>query len=326
MNRMPSRPVAELAATRHFLDLHQIDAATLRAMIDDARRMKEKRADRPRGTPDDELSLTGRIVALIFEKQSTRTRISFDVGVRQLGGQTIVLNGYDLQLGHGETTADTAKVLSRYVDAIVLRTADHQKLIEFAENATIPVINGLTDKTHPCQTLTDVMTFEEKLGPIKGQRVAWVGSGTNVAASWIHAAGKLGFELNMACPPGEGPKPEVMAWAKANGARLKLVEEPVDAVKGAACVLTDTWISITEEDHIGHNAAQLRHNRLAAYRVTEGLMREAAPGAIFMHCLPAHRGEEVEGEVLDGPQSAAWDEAENRLHAQKSILLWCLKR
>lgn len=317
---------AAAAGTRHFLDLHQMPAGTLRDMIDSAKAMKNRREGRPRGTPDDAQPLQGRIVALIFEKQSTRTRISFDVGVRQLGGQTIVLNGYDLQLGHGETTADTAKVLSRYVDAVVLRTADHKKLLEFAEHATIPVINGLTDKTHPCQTLTDVMTFEEKLGPIEGRRIAWVGSGTNVAASWIHAAGQLKFEFAMACPPGEGPKPEVLAWARENGAKVSVSEDASGAVKGASCILTDTWISITEEDHIGHNAAQLRHNTLAAYRVTEQLMAKADQNAIFMHCLPAHRGEEVEGAVLDGPQSAAWDEAENRLHAQKSILLWCLNR
>ncbi len=310
---------------RHFLDLTDFSAADLRAMLDEAKARKAARANRPRGEPDASRPLAGRMVALIFEKQSTRTRISFDVGCRQMGAETMVLAGSDLQLGHGETVADTARVLSRYVDAIVLRTADHHKLLDLASHATVPVVNGLTDKSHPCQVMADVMTFEEHKGPIAGQAVAWLGSGTNVAASWIHAAARFGFEFRLACPPGEGPRPEVVEWARGQGARIVLVDDPRQAVAGAACILTDTWVSITEEDSMKWEAVQRRHNRLAPYRVTETIMAAAAPGAVFMHCLPAHRGEEVAADVIDGPRSVVWDEAENRLHAQKGILLGCMK-
>ncbi|HRK70155.1 MAG TPA: ornithine carbamoyltransferase [Micropepsaceae bacterium] len=312
------------AAVRHFLDLDQFDAARLRSLIDDARSRKDARAHLSRGTEDGEQPLKGKMLALIFEKQSTRTRLSFDVAMRQAGGLTMVLNGYDLQLGHGETIADTARVISRYVDGIVLRTADHRKLEELARFATVPVINGLTDRTHPCQVMADIMTFEEKLGSIKGRRIAWVGSGTNVAASWIHAAKAFGFSMRMACPEGEGPSPALMQWARENDVDLIVGSDPNAAVDGADCILTDTWVSITEEDHMGAFQKDLRHNRLAPYRVTEKLMARAAKDAIFMHCLPAHRGEEVDASVIDGPRSAVWDEAENRLHAQKSILAWCM--
>lgn len=309
---------------RHFLDLDLFAPETLRQLIDDAGTRKTARAHQSRGAPDNTEPLKGKMLALIFEKQSTRTRLSFDVAMRQAGGLTMVLNGYDLQLGHGETIADTARVISRYVDAIVLRTADHRKLEELARYATVPVINGLTDRTHPCQVMADVMTFEEKLGPIKGRRVAWIGSGTNVAASWIHAAHAFGFSMRMACPEGDGPSQAVLDWAHAHNVDLIVGADPNAAVDGADCVLTDTWVSITEEDHMSAFQKDLRHNRLSPYRVSEKMMARASRDAIFMHCLPAHRGEEVEASVIDGPRSAVWDEAENRLHAQKSILVWCM--
>lgn len=311
-------------ASRHFLDLADLDASQLRALLVDAAARKAKRAGLTRGAPDEERPLAGRVIALIFEKQSTRTRLSFDAGARQLGAETMVLSGTDLQLGHGETVADTARVISRYVDAIVLRTADHRKLLELAANASVPVINGLTDKTHPCQVMADILTYEELKGPITGQRIAWVGSCTNVAVSWIHAAARFGFTLLMASPPGEGPSDEVLAWARNEGANLTVLDDPRQAVEGATCVLTDTWVSITEEDRLDWDAVQRRHNRLAPYRVTSSLMDAAGEKAVFMHCLPAHRGEEVAVDVIDGPRSVVWDEAENRLHAQKSILTWCL--
>lgn len=313
-----------MSGPRHFLDLADFDTAALRGIIEDAKARKARRGGRPRGTPDDERALAGRTAALIFEKQSTRTRISFDMAMRQLGGQTMVLNGYDLQLGHGETVADTARTLSRYVDGIVLRTDAHAKLMELAGAASIPVINGLTDRAHPCQTVSDIMTFEEHLGPIQGKTIGWSGSHSNVAASWIHAAARLGFTFRMATPEGFDPPSELVAWAKRNGAKLEHTRDPLEAVAGADCVITDVWVSITEEDSIGHGAAELRHNRLAPYRVDERVMAAAAPHAIFMHCLPARRGEEVAASVIDGPRSVVFDGAENRLHAQKSILLWCL--
>ncbi|MBI1238659.1 MAG: ornithine carbamoyltransferase [Alphaproteobacteria bacterium] len=312
-------------AVRHFLDLTDFTGAELRDLIERAKTMKNARAGAPRGTPDRATPLKGRIVALIFEKQSTRTRLSFDVGIRQLGGETIVLNGYDLQLGRGETIADTARVLSRYVDAIVIRTAKHETLLELALNATVPVINGLTNLSHPCQVMADVMTFEEARGPIAGKNVAWIGSGTNVASSFIHAAARFGFNLRIACAAGEGPRPELIEWARANGAKVTLGENSEKIVAGAACVVTDTWVSVTEEGQIAADVVSSRHTKLAPYCVTPALMAKAAPNAVFLHCLPAHRGEEVAAEVIDGPQSLVWEEAENRLHVQKAILLNCLE-
>ncbi len=319
----PLRPAAA-SQPRHFLDLDAFSGADLRRLIDAAAAMKAARAGLPKGTPDDGRPLAGKMLALIFEKQSTRTRLSFDVGMRQLGGETMVLNGYDLQLGHGETIADTARVISRYVDGIVLRTADHDKLSELARYATVPVINGLTNLTHPVQVMADILTFEEHRGPIAGRTVAWVGSGTNVAASWIHAAARFGFRMRLGCPPGEGPREELLRWARSQGADVAVSDDPAEAAEGADCVITDTWVSLTEEDHLGHNKKLIRHNRLAAYQVDDRVMSAAAKDAIFMHCLPAHRGEEVAASVIDGPRSVVWDEAENRLHAQKGILAWAL--
>ena len=262
--------------------------------------------------------LAGKTLALIFEKPSTRTRVSFEVGMRQLGGDVIVLSGAEMQLGRGETAADTARVMSRYVDAIMLRTARTSKLRELAEFATIPVINGLTDTSHPCQLMADVLTFEEHRGPIAGQLIAWCGDGNNVARSWIEAAVRFGFTLRLATPDSLRPPDELVAWARAQGGTIELTGDPAAAVKDARCVVTDAWVSMSDDP------GTHRHNLLAPYRVTEALMDKAAQDAIFMHCLPAHRGEEVTEEVIDGPRSVVFDEAENRLHAQKGILAWVL--
>jgi ornithine carbamoyltransferase len=259
------------------------------------------------------------VLVLIFEKPSTRTRVSFDVAMRQLGGQTLALNHTDLQIGRGEPISDTAKVLSRYADAILIRANKHETLGELAEHATVPVINGLTDRTHPCQIVADVMTVEERLGSISGRKVAWSGDGNNVAASWIQAAARLGFKLALACPPQLNPERAVLDWAKAQGADIELTDDAAAAVAGADCVVTDTWVSMGQQDD-----ARRRKQLLAPFAVDADLMRKAAPDAIFLHCLPAYRGSEVAAEVIDGPQSAVWDEAENRLHAQKAILAWCL--
>jgi ornithine carbamoyltransferase len=255
---------------------------------------------------------------MIFEKPSTRTRVSFEVAMRHLGGDTIFLNTADTQLGRGETVADTARVLSRYVDAIMIRTNQPGKLDELARHASVPVINGLTDSSHPCQLMADVMTLQEKKGPLKGKVVAWSGDGNNVAASWVHAAVRFGFDLRIACPDELSPSQRLLEWAQREGGRVHLTTEPLEAVAGADCVVTDTWISMGDEANVN------RHNMLTPYRVDEYLMAHAKPDAIFMHCLPVKRGEEVTAGVIDGPQSVVFDEAENRLHAQKGILAWCL--
>ena len=260
--------------------------------------------------------LNGKTLALIFEKPSTRTRVSFEVGMRQLGGEVIVLSGQDMQLGRGETAADTARVLSRYVDAIMLRTSQTSKLLELAEHATVPVINGLTDTSHPCQLMADVMTFEEHRGPIAGQIIAWCGDGNNVARSWIEAAVRFGFTLRLATPAELRPPQDLIDWALAQGAAIELTDDPIAAVRNARCVVADTWVSMSDDPNAN------RHNMLAPYQVTTALMDKAASDAIFMHCLPAHRGEEVTADVIDGPRSVVFDEAENRLHAQKGILAW----
>jgi ornithine carbamoyltransferase len=294
---------------RHFLDIDQFATPDLRHIVDLGLAYKNGRNDRP---------LDGKMLAMIFEKPSTRTRVSFEVGMRQLGGDTIILNTADSQLGRGETIADTARVLSRYVDAIMIRTNQQQKLEDLARYATVPVINGLTDSSHPCQIMADVMTLQEKKGPVASAVVAWSGDGNNVAASWIHAAVRFGFELRLACPEQLPPPQAALDWAQREGGRVRVTTNPEEAVAGADCVVTDTWVSM------GVEASVNRHNLLAPYRVDERLMAEAKPDAIFMHCLPVHRGEEVTAGVIDGPQSVVWDEAENRLHVQKGILAWCL--
>ena len=282
--------------------------------------MKSARLGRPRGAPDDELPLKDRMVALIFEKPSTRTRVSFDVGVRQMGGQTMVLSGADMQLGHGETIADTARVLSRYVDLIMIRTFDEAVLSEMAEFATVPVINGLTDRTHPCQIMAEVITFEEHRGPIRGKKVVWSGDGNNVCASFLHAAGQFGFDLTFTGPETLDPEQEFVDLARSKGSEVKIERDPLKAVDGADLVVTDTWVSM----HDAQSARERRHNQLRPYRVDERLMSKAKPDALFMHCLPAHRDDEATSEVMDGPHSVIFDEAENRLHAQKAIMRWCL--
>ncbi|MGP1357645.1 ornithine carbamoyltransferase [Roseicyclus sp.] len=304
----------------HFLDINKTDPADLRAMIDGAAAMKAARAGRPKGAPDEAQPLKDRMVALIFEKPSTRTRVSFDVGVRQMGGQTMVLSGSEMQLGHGETIADTARVLSRYVDLIMIRTFEEEVLLEMAEHATVPVVNGLTNRTHPCQIMADILTFEEHRGPIAGRKVTWCGDGNNVFASFAHAAGQFGFDLTFSGPETLDPERVFLEEARAKGARVEIERDPARAVAGADLVVTDTWVSM----HDSQTARERRHNQLRPYQVNEALLAHAKPDAIFMHCLPAHRDEEVTSAVMDGPQSVVFDEAENRLHAQKAILRWCL--
>lgn len=307
-----------LKPPRHFLDLHQIDARVLRRIVDMAHEMKQAGKRVPKSLRPD--GIEDMVLVMIFEKPSTRTRVSFDVAMRQLGGQTIGLNNTDTQLGRGEPISDTAKVISRYADALMVRANSHQTLVDLAAHATIPVINGLTDVSHPCQIVADILTFEESRGNIAGSTVAWVGDGNNVAVSWMHAAVKFGFKLRIATPAQLKPDPEVVAWTKAQGAAdtLLLTDDPAEAVKGAACVVTDTWVSMGQTD------APRRKQLLGPYEVDQKLMGAAAKDAIFMHCLPAYRGHEVSAEVIDGPQSVVFDEAENRLHAQKAILAWCL--
>jgi ornithine carbamoyltransferase len=300
-----------VTSPRHFLDLDRVDAPELRRILDLGKSYKRDGRAAPK-------PLAGRTLAMIFEKPSTRTRVSFEVAMKQLGGDVVILSTGDSQLGRGESVADTARVLSRYVDAIMIRTTQAEKLEELAAYATVPVINGLTDTSHPCQLMADVMTLEEHKGGSQGKVIAWSGDGNNVAASWIHAAVRFDFELRVACPDELRPSPRVLDWAKNQGARVTVTAAPEQAVAGADCVVTDTWVSM------GVEASVNRHNMLAPYRVDERLMAAAKPDAIFMHCLPAKRGQEVSAGVIDGPQSVVWDEAENRLHAQKGILAWCL--
>ena len=302
---------------RHFLDLDQIPAEELRGILDTSVRIKQARAGQPKLTPDAELPFKDRIVALIFEKPSTRTRISFDVGVRQMGGQTMVLSGSELQLGHGETVGDTARVLSRFVDLIMIRTFQETTLLELSEAASVPVINGLTNESHPCQIMADVMTYEEHRGPIQGAKVVWTGDGNNVFASFAHAARAFDFELVFSGPETLDPPARVI---EAAGSHLSIDRDPHRAVQGASLVVADTWLSM----HDDVSARDRRHNQLKPYQVDNQLMGEAKDDALFMHCLPAHRDEEVTSEVFDGPQSVVFDEAENRLHAQKGIMRWCL--
>ena len=295
---------------KHFLDISAVPSRDLHDIIDDAARRKALGRDGPK-------PLAGKVLAMIFDKPSTRTRVSFDVGMRQLGGETLFLSGTEMQLGRSETIADTARVLSRYVDAIMIRTTTHDRLTEMAEYATVPVINGLTDDTHPCQIMTDLLTFEEKRGPVRGKTFAWTGDGNNVLSSFVEASARFAFNLTIATPAGSGPDMRFVERARKDGASILITEDPVEAVTGADCVVTDTWVSMGREE-------QARgHNVFMPYQVNERLMAHAKPEALFMHCLPAHRGEEVTDAVMDGPQSVVFDEAENRLHAQKSILAWC---
>ncbi len=304
----------------HFLDIHQTAPKDLRFMIDQAKSMKDARDGMPKGMPDETQPLAGRMVALIFEKPSTRTRVSFDVGVRQMGGQTMVLSGREMQLGHGESIADTARVLSRYVDLIMLRTFEEATLHEMAEHASVPVINGLTDTSHPCQIMADILTYEQHRGSVAGRKFVWSGDGNNVCTSWLHAAGQFGFDMTFTGPETLDPNPKAVEFARSKGSTVNITRDPLAAADGADAIVTDTWVSM----HDPESARERRHNQLRGYQVNAAMMAQGKPDALFMHCLPAHRNEEASSEVMDGPQSVIFDESENRLHAQKAILRWCL--
>ena len=303
----------------HFLDLWPLASGELRSILDNAKSRKAARKGLPKGAVDKDAPLSGRTLAMIFEKNSTRTRVSFDMAIRQLGGTSLVLNSGDTQLGRGETVEDTAKVLSRYVDAIMIRANRHADVEALAQFASVPVINGLTEKSHPCQILADLQTLEEAGLTLKGSRIAWVGDGNNVAASFIHAAPKFGFSLSVATPAGYDPDLKDVERARAEQGRIDLFRDPKQAVAGADVIVADTFVSMGDKD------ADKRLGDLAPFKVSGDLMRAANGGAKFLHCLPAHRGEEVDADVIDGPQSLVFDEAENRLHAQKAILEWCLR-
>lgn len=303
----------------HFLDIHKTAPEELQKIIANASAVKQARNGLPKAALDAELPLKDRMVALIFEKPSTRTRVSFDVGVRQMGGQTMVLSGKDMQLGHGETIADTARVLSRYVDMIMIRTFDESVLLEMAEYSDVPVINGLTDRTHPCQIMADILTYEEHRGSIKGKKVVWCGDGNNVCASFLHAAAQFGFDVTFSGPAQLDPEGEFVGLARKAGSTVTIERDAAKAVEGADLVVTDTWVSM----HDNQSTKERRHNMLRSYQVNAELMSHAKEDALFMHCLPAHRGEEATSEVMDGPNSVIFDEAENRLHAQKAIMRWC---
>ncbi|MFN9612576.1 MAG: ornithine carbamoyltransferase [Hyphomonadaceae bacterium] len=303
---------------RHFLDIDSLTPEEVRSILDEAHARKRARQGWPKGKVDADAPLAGHVLAAIFEKNSTRTRVSFDAAMRQLGGQTLVMDAATSQLGRGESIADTARVLSRMVDVIALRANSHASLLELAHYATVPVVNGLTDFSHPCQILADLMTIEESGIALKGARIAWAGDGNNVLTSFIHAASKLGFHVAAACPAGFRPPEEVLAAGRAAGAVVDVYDDPAEAIADADCVVTDTWVSMGDTN-VGE-----RMQALGPYQVNEALMATAKPKAIFLHCLPAHRGEEVTNAVMDGPQSRIFDEAENRIHAQKAVLTWCL--
>ncbi|WP_417310773.1 ornithine carbamoyltransferase [Devosia sp.] len=302
-----------MTAPRHFINLDDFEADTLRGMLNLASELKAgiAKGERP-------LLLKDKVLAMIFERQSTRTRVSFDVGMRQLGGETLFLSGAEMQLSREETLSDTAKVMSRYVDAIMIRILTHADLLELAESATVPVINGLTRRAHPCQVMADVLTYEEHRGNIKNAKVAWVGDSNNVLASWVNAAVLFGAELTIAVPEEYAPEKDLLTDIRRAGSSVRLIEDPEEAVKDADLVITDTWVSMGDAD------AAERRRALKPYQVNTSLMGLADKDALFMHCLPAHRGDEVTDEVIDGPQSVVFDEAENRLHAQKAILCWSL--
>ena len=304
---------------RHFLDIASLTKVEAREIIEKAKALKiaAKERNESKGSVHPEAPLKNQSLAMIFEKPSTRTRVSFEMAMHQLGGKAIVLQNHDMQLGRGESVSDTAKVLSGFVDAIMLRANSHEALLEMAETSTVPIINALTDFSHPCQIMADIMTFEEHSGPIKGKKIAWSGDGNNVAVSWIHAAVLFDCELALACPKEYTPLEQVLGWAKNNGGKITLTQNPKEAAKDADCVITDTFVSMGDED------ADKRLSDLTPYQINKDLMESAKQSSIFMHCLPAHRGEEVTSEVIDGPQSVIWDEAENRLHVQKAILMWC---
>lgn len=306
-----------MAQPKHFLSLADIPATELRAILDEAHRRKAARAGLPKGLPDIDAPFLGETLALIFEKSSTRTRFSFEMGMRQLGGSVITATAGTMQLGRGETIDDTAKVLSRYVDGIMLRANSHAALIELAHNSSVPVINGLTDYNHPCQIMADLQTLEEKGGQLSDMTLTWVGDGNNVAVSFINAAAKFGYRLRISTPAGYAVSGQTISAAQNAGAKIDLIENPAKACADADVVIADTFVSMGDTD------AEKRLSDLMPYQVSDALMNRAAKGATFLHCLPAHRGEEVAASVIDGPQSVVFDEAENRLHAQKAVICWC---
>ena len=298
---------------RNLIDINDLDNGVPRKLLETAKFYKNKGRGLVEGAP-----LLGRTLAMIFEKPSTRTRISFEVAMTELGGSAIYLDAKTMQMGRGETIADTARVLGRYLDGIMIRALKHDTLLQMATHSNIPVINGLTNLSHPCQIFADIMTFEEKLGEIENKTVAWIGDGNNMANSWIHAAKVFNFKLRLACPKSRMPHESVIKWAKDNNANIEITDDPRKASKNANAILTDTWISMGEEDI---DNPEIIFNK---FQVNEDLFKEANENAIFMHCLPAHRGQEVTKEIIDGPRSVVWDEAENRLHIQKAILSWAL--
>jgi ornithine carbamoyltransferase len=303
--------------TRHFIDLWRFDSATLRAILEDAKARKAARLGWPKGKVDADAPARDRTLAMIFEKNSTRTRFSFDAAIRQLGGDSIIATANDMQLGRGETVEDTARVLSRMVDAVMIRSNRHDTLERFASASSVPVINGLSDAGHPCQIIADLQAFEEHRGPVTGKTLAWIGDGNNMCSSFLHVAAQLGFRFTVACPDAYQPDAADLARARAAGADILVTSDMAQAARGADAVMSDAWVSMGDSDH------EARVKAFAPYQVNEALMALAAPDAVFLHCLPAHRGEEVTAGVIDGPQSIVWDEAENRIHAQKAILAWC---
>lgn len=304
---------------RDFLDLVDFDTATLRSILTDAAKRKAARRTWPKARNDADAPQADKLLAMIFERPSTRTRVSFDVAMRQLGGETTVLNSTELQLGRGETIEDTARVLSRYVDGIMIRARSHPDVLALAEKASVPVINGLTDHSHPCQIMGDILTYEEALGPIEESTVAWFGdAANNVAVSWIHAAVRFGFEFRLACPPQFAPSAELLNWAAQEGGKIRVTEKAEEAAAGASCLMTDTWVSMGDSDGADRLA------KLKPFQVSEALFQVADAKAIFLHCLPAYRDQEMTAAVIDGPRSLVFDQAENRVHAQKGVLNWCL--
>ena len=304
---------------RHFLDLAVLSPKDVRYIIEKAKVLKiiAKEKKQSKGFIHSDMPLKDQALAMIFEKPSTRTRISFEMAMHQLGGKTLILQDHDMQISRGESISDTAQVLSCFIDAIMMRTNNHDNHLEMAKKSQVPIINALTNFSHPCQVMADVLTFEEYLGPITGKKIAWSGDCTNVAVSWIHAAVLFDCELAIGCHRDYYPLKQVIDWAKNNNGKITITENPIEAVKGADCVITDTFISMGDKD------INKRLKDLSPYQVNENLMKNAKSSAIFLHCLPAHRGEEVTENIIDGPQSVVWDEAENRLHIQKAILLWC---
>ncbi len=307
-----------MSQPKHFLSLADIPASELRAVLDEAHRMKAARKGSPKGRPDADAPFAGETLALIFEKSSTRTRFSFDMAMRQLGGSSITATSHDMQLGRGESIEDTAKVLSRFVDGIMLRANSHETLVNLARNADIPVINGLTDYNHPCQIMADLQTLEERGGDLSGMTLTWVGDGNNVAVSFINASAKFGYRLRLSCPEGYTVPGQTVEAARGAGAKIEIITDPLKACENTDVVIADTFVSMGDTD------TEKRLSDLMSHQVNDALMNAAAKDAVFLHCLPAHRGEEVSASVIDGPQSAVFDEAENRLHAQKAVIKWCL--